>query len=121
MRTLGGSIGLAAGVIVFNLKIRSSDALNRALTQHQLSGIYKSPLAADSLTTAERRIISRVYADAFSSEMQTATYVAAACLLATLLTWQRHPPFRGPPGSGPPKPAKEPERKGPYEKVGQSS
>lgn len=103
MRTLGGSIGLAAGVIVFNQHIRGSTPLNRALTGQQLSEIYKSPLAAENLPQSEQQLVSRIYADAFSSEMQTATYVAAACFLASLPTWQRNPPFKGPPGAGKPK------------------
>lgn len=39
---------------------------------------------------------------AFSSEMRTATYIAAVCFAVSLLTWQRDPPFKGPPGSGKP-------------------
>ncbi|KAK5162997.1 uncharacterized protein LTR77_011052 [Saxophila tyrrhenica] len=100
MRTLGGSIGLAAGVIVFNQNLRGSTALNRALTPSELSTLYQSPLAAEQFPKNEQQLVSRVYADAFTSEMQTATYIAAACLLFSLLTWQRNPPFKGPPGAG---------------------
>ena len=100
MRTLGGSIGLAAGVIVFNQRIRSSSALTRTLTDNQLSTIYKSPLAAEQLSRNEQQLVSRIYADAFSSEMRTATYIAAACFVVSLLTLQRNPPFKGPPGAG---------------------
>lgn len=107
MRTLGGSVGLAAGVIVFNQKIRSSPALNNALTSAQLSTIFRSPLAVEQLSQRERQIVSRIYAEAFSSEMRVATYMAAACFACSLLTWQRNPPFKGPPGSGKPPADKE--------------
>lgn len=100
MRTLGGSIGLAAGVISFNQHIRDSTALNKALTDSQLTAIYKSPLALDNFSASAKKLVSVVYADAFSSEMRTATYMAAACFLVSLLTIQRNPPFHGPPGSG---------------------
>ncbi len=110
MRTLGGSVGLAAGVIVFNQQIRSSAVLNKALTGSQLSDIYKSPLAIEQLSQGERQLVSRIYADAFSSEMRTATYIAAACLLVSLMTLQKNPPFKGPPGSGKPQGAKKPEQ-----------
>lgn len=63
MRTLGGSVGLAAGVIVFNEKIRGSQALNDALTPGQLSAVYQSPLAIEQLSPRERQIVARIYAD----------------------------------------------------------
>ena len=109
-RTLGGSIGLAAGVIVFNQKLRGSAQLSQALTGEQLSTIYKSPLAIEQLPRSEQLLVSKIYAEAFSLEMRTATYIAAVCSLVSLLTWQRHPPFKGPPGGGKPKEAKEMEQ-----------
>ncbi len=101
MRTLGGSVGLAAGVIVFNMQIRGSSVLQKALTASQLRTLYKSPLAVAQLPRREQEVVSTIYAEAFSLEMRTATYLAAACLVASVITWQRHPPFRAPPG--PPK------------------
>ena len=107
MRTLGGSVGLAAGVIVFNQQLRGSAQLNQTLTREQLSTVYKSPLAIEQLPQSEQQLVSKIYAQAFSLEMRTATYVAAVCFLVSLLTWQRHPPFKGPPGGDKPKEAKE--------------
>ena len=98
MRTLGGSIGLAVGVIVFNQAIRNSDKLQKSLTQDERELLYKSPLALDTLSPNELEVASRIYADAFTSEIRTATYIAAASVLVSLLTVQRNPPFRG---SGP--------------------
>lgn len=112
MRTLGGSIGLAAGVIVFNQRLRGSDQLNTALTSTQLSNIYKSPLAIEQLPQSEQELVSGIYAEAFSSEMRTATYIAAACFLVSLLTWQRNPPFKGPPGADKAKEEKESQQVG---------
>lgn len=89
-------------VNVFNQGIRSSSALNNALTPSQLSTIYKSPLAVEQLSQRERHMVSTIYAEAFTSEMKTATYIAAACPAASLLTLQRNAPFKRPPGSGKP-------------------
>ena len=107
MRTLGGSVGLAAGVIVFNQQLRGDPQLSKVLTSEQLSTIYKSPLAIEQLPKAEQGLVSKIYAEAFSLEMRTATYIAAVCFLVSLLTWQRNPPFKGPPGGGKPKKATE--------------
>jgi hypothetical protein len=100
MRTLGGSIGLAAGVIVFNLNIRSSTVLTKILTSSQLAAIYKSPIALEQLPEGEQQLVAKTYSSAFTSEMRVATYMAAVCLVASLLTLQRNAPFKGPPGSG---------------------
>ena len=107
MRTLGGSVGLAAGVIVFNQQLRGDAQLNQTLTGEQLNTIYKSPLAIGQLPRSEQQLVSKIYAQSFSLEMRTATYIAAVCFLCSLLTWQRHPPFKGPPGGGKPKEPKE--------------
>ena len=99
MRTLGGSIGLAAGVIVFNGKIRDSSALKKALSATQRSALYKSPLALEQLSSRQQQLVAKVYADAFTQEMQLALYIAAALFVVSLVTLQRNPPFqqKGPP------------------------
>ena len=104
MRTLGGSIGLASGVIVFNTQIKGSVPLAKELTQSQLHALYKSPLALETFSKRAQQIIPRVYADAFTKEMQMALYVAIATFLVSLLTLERHPPFKA---KGPPKPEKK--------------
>lgn len=97
MRTLGGSVGLSAATIVFNEAIRTSRALNRAIPQGKLDAIYKSPLVLETLSGQDFRLVSHVYADAFTAEMRMATYIAAASFVVSLLTYQKNPPFRGPP------------------------
>ncbi|KAK3702371.1 hypothetical protein LTR37_014945 [Vermiconidia calcicola] len=93
MRTLGGALGLAAGVIVFNGQIRDNRRLQNELTPQQRETILKSPLIVSKLPSNEQAMVSTVYADAFTKEMQLALYIAAALFLASLLTLQRNPPF----------------------------
>lgn len=88
MRSLGGSIGLAVCVIVFNKKIRASDALTRELDPDELSALFKSPLVISSFNPKQQALVAKVYAKAFTQEMKVATYIAAACFLISLLTWQ---------------------------------
>lgn len=91
MRSLGGSIGLAIGVIVFNSQIRNSSPLNKALTADEMSALLKSPLTIASFTPQQQMLVSEVFADAFTQEMRVATYIAAASLLISIFTWKRNP------------------------------
>lgn len=102
MRTLGGSIGLAAATIVFNKAIQTSPVLH-SLKPAEKDAIYKSPLAIDRLSKQEQHLVGRVYADAFTGEMRMALYIAGFSFLVSLMTWQKNPPFtsKGPPGGGP--------------------
>ena len=92
MRSLGGSIGLAIGVIVFNSRLRSSSGLVNALTAVEMTLVLRSPLAIAQLTPTQQRMVAQAYATAFTQEMRVATYIAAACFVVSLLTLQRHPP-----------------------------
>lgn len=92
MRSLGGSIGLAIGVIVFNSQIRASLELRNVLTPEEMAAILKSPLLIAQMTPEQQVMVSRAYATAFTQEMRVATYIAAACFIVSLLTFQKHPP-----------------------------
>ena len=92
MRSLGGSIGLAIGVIVFNSQIRASKELTSALTAREMAAVLKSPLVIAQLTPEQQAMVSRAYASAFTQEMRVATYIAAACFVVSVLTLQKHPP-----------------------------
>ena len=92
MRSLGGSIGLAVAVIVFNKRIRASETLNTTLSTDDMNALFKSPLVIDTFTRNQQALVAQVYAEAFTQEMKVATYIAAACFAISLLTIQRHPP-----------------------------
>lgn len=92
MRSLGGSIGLAVCVIVFNQDIRASPVLARELSPEQIAALFKSPLILSTFPPYQQRLVAGVYASAFTEEMRVATYIAAACLAVSMCTWQRHIP-----------------------------
>lgn len=92
MRSLGGSIGLAIGVIVFNSQIRASTELKNALSPDEMNAILRSPLVIGQLTPQQQGMVSKSFAKAFTQEMRVATYICAACFGLSLLTLQRHPP-----------------------------
>lgn len=101
MRSLGGSIGLAVCVIVFNKRIRASEALAAELSPEQMSALFKSPFVISRFTLEQQALVARVYAKAFTQEMQVATYIAAACFVMSLFTLQRHRPQPIPPDAAP--------------------
>nr|POE51690.1 efflux pump roqt [Quercus suber] len=91
-RNLGGSIGLAIGVIIFNAAIRSSTALAAALSPAQQSALYKSPLVIASFDPQQQALVSEVFAHAFTQEMRIALYMSVVAFVVSILTIQRHPP-----------------------------
>jgi len=92
MRSLGGSIGLAIAVIIFNMRIRTSEALGESLSVTQRTALFKSPLAIKSLSPQQQALVSEMYAKAFSEQMRVATYVIAVAFIVSLLTLERNPP-----------------------------
>jgi len=91
MRSFGGSIGLAIGVIIFNTKIRSSVTQKEALQPQQIAALFKSPLAIESFSRPQQALVSGVYAEAFAQQMRVATYISALGLLLSLCTFEYNP------------------------------
>ena len=91
MRTLGGSIGLASGVIIFNQRIKASTALTETLSGSQLASLYKSPLSIARLTPQQQALVATVYADAFTRQMVVATGISAAAFIVSYFVWTRNP------------------------------
>ncbi|RAH64464.1 uncharacterized protein BO66DRAFT_443961 [Aspergillus aculeatinus CBS 121060] len=89
LRIFGGSIGIASGFIVFNTNVQQ--ALAGVLTAEQLDEFYKTPAAIYKLPVAQQLAVRQVYVSTFNTEMRICTGVAAACLVATLCTYQRKP------------------------------
>lgn len=88
MRSLGGSIGLAIAVIIFNSRIRSSSLLRQALLPQQTAALYKSPLAIETLSPPQQALVAATYAEAFAQQMRVAAYVSAVGFLLSLCTFE---------------------------------
>lgn len=91
MRSLGGSIGLAIAVIIFNSRIRSSVPLQQALLPEQTAALLKSPLAIESFSPTQQALIAGTYAEAFAQQMRVATYVSGVGFLLSLCTFEQNP------------------------------
>jgi hypothetical protein len=92
LRSLGGSIGLAIAVIIFNSRTRASAALTASLTPAQISSLYKSPIVVETFLPQQQVLVAEVFARAFTEQMRVAAYVSAVCLVVSLMTWERVPP-----------------------------
>ncbi|KAL2814051.1 major facilitator superfamily domain-containing protein [Aspergillus granulosus] len=89
LRIFGGSIGIASGFIVFNINVQHT--LASVLTPEQLDAFYRTPAAIYSLPIRQQLVVRQVYVSTFNTDMRICAGVAAACLVATLCTYQRKP------------------------------
>jgi hypothetical protein len=61
------------------------------LTAEQLDEFYRTPAAIYNLPVVQQLVVRQVYVSTFNTDMQICAGVAAACLVATLCTYQRKP------------------------------
>lgn len=90
LRVLGGTIGVAVSTIVLNREIEKD--LSGVVTQSQLNNFFASPIEAYNWNIQDQMKVRIAETAAFNISMQICTGVAAACLILTLLTYQRRPP-----------------------------
>jgi len=90
MRVFGGSLGVAAGFIVLNSRI--TETLTGVLTAKELEDFYRSPLVVESFDVLKQLSVRTTYIEAFRISMYVSVGISAACLLASLGTYQRDPP-----------------------------
>ena len=88
-RILGGSIGLAACTNILNHKVKSQS--QHFLSSQQLNGILASAQTINALPPDLQILIRRIFADGYNEEMQALTAFGGACLLASLLMWEKKP------------------------------
>lgn len=89
LRIFGGSIGIASGFIVFNTNVQHT--LAGVLTPGQLDEFYRTPAAIKRLPVRQQLVVRQVYVSTFNTDMRICAGIAAACLVATLCTYQRNP------------------------------
>ena len=89
MRIAGATIGVAVSFIVLHERVMSE--LERILSPGQLRDFYQSPLSTSSLTLPQLIIARHAYVAAFRDIMRLSIGVSGACLLVSLLVWQKRP------------------------------
>lgn len=89
-RVLGGAIGVAASNAVFHYQLQAR--LAGIVPQTQLSQVQLNSETVESLTLAQQDDVRVTFASSFDESMQICTGIAALGLLASLATYQRHPP-----------------------------
>ena len=61
------------------------------LTPEQLDAFYRTPAAIYRLPVQQQLLVRQVYVSTFNTDMRICAGIAAACLVATLCTYQRTP------------------------------
>ncbi|KAK4154959.1 MFS general substrate transporter [Chaetomidium leptoderma] len=90
MRVLGGSLGVAASFIVLNSRI--AETLTDVLTPDELEDFYRSPIVTYSFDVPKQLAVRTTYIEAFEITMYVCVGISAACLIASLCTYQSNPP-----------------------------
>lgn len=74
---------------MLNDKVKSKS--KHFLSPQQLSGVLQSAETINTLSPDLQRIVRRVFASGYNEEMQVLTAFGGACVLATLLMWEKKP------------------------------
>lgn len=90
MRVLGGSLGVAASFIVLNNRI--AESLGDVLTADEMEDFYRSPVVVKSFDVSKQLGVRTTYIEAFDINMYICVGISAACLIASLCTYQHSPP-----------------------------
>ena len=74
---------------MLNDKVKSES--KHFLSPHQLNGVLQSVETIKTLSPDLQRVIRRVFASGYNEEMQALTAFGGACVLASLLMWEKKP------------------------------
>lgn len=89
VRIFGGSIGLSVSTILYNQKAQNS--LRGILSPDELQLLHKSPASIINLSLPQQLAVRGVFAGSFNQDFRVCTYIAAICVLVSLLGYQRNP------------------------------
>lgn len=89
-RVLGGAIGVAASNAVFHHQLEMR--LTGDIPSEQLSQIQTNAEIVQSLTLVQQNDVRVTFALSFDESMRICTGIAVLGLVASLVTFQRHPP-----------------------------
>lgn len=90
MRVFGGSLGVAASVIILINKIES--ALSGTLSPEQLAEFYRSPLILLQFPPKQQLLARQAFIEAFREDMYLCIGIGVASFVVSLFTFQRKPP-----------------------------
>lgn len=89
-RIVGGNIGLSLATIILNR--HSTSGLKDVLTSKQITSLRKSLTSIESFTPEQRVEVSRVFSDAFKTQIEVCAVLGAVCLILCIFAWDRDPP-----------------------------
>lgn len=74
---------------MLNDKVKSES--KNFLSPEQLNGVLQSAETIKTLSPDLQRLVRRVFASGYNEEMQALTAFGGACVLASLLMWEKKP------------------------------
>ena len=74
---------------MLNDKVKSES--QRFLSPDQLNGVLGSADTIKTLSPDLQRVVRRIFASGYNEETQALTAFGGACVLASLLMWERKP------------------------------
>ena len=80
---------MAACTNILNDKVKSKSKL--FLSPHQPNGVLQSAETIATLSPELQRLTRRAFASGYNEEMQALTAFGGACVLASLLMWEKKP------------------------------
>ncbi|ORY55288.1 major facilitator superfamily domain-containing protein [Pseudomassariella vexata] len=89
-RVFGGAVGIAVCSIIFNAQVQNQ--LAGHMKPEDLTALHHSPTITSYLPPQTQLLVRRVYASAFTFDIQILICVSAVALLASLFTFELHPP-----------------------------
>lgn len=89
-RIFGGAIGIAVSTIIMNKHLQA--ALEGVVSPAVLQALYISPFTILDYGVSTALDFRTSYISAFREDMRIAMYVSVVAFIASLCSWQRHPP-----------------------------
>lgn len=88
-RIIGGSIGLSMANIIIYHKLKHD--LRGELTPAQINTVTTQPDASRLFAPAQAELVRQTYASGFKLTFRLLSFIAIGCVVAGLMTYQRHP------------------------------
>ncbi|KAI0124705.1 major facilitator superfamily domain-containing protein [Xylariales sp. AK1849] len=89
-RVLGGAIGIAVCMIVFNTQVQED--LGDKITPDDLRALRHNPTIIKWFGLEQKLLVREAYAVAFTDDIKIMVCMCAVGLVASLFTFERHPP-----------------------------
>ena len=89
MRIFGGAVGIGIGDVILQKQVYSK--LGTILDQQQIMSLLASSDNLRTFAPSQIYAVKKLYSDGFNFQFRIMMYIGAACFIASLGTFVRHP------------------------------